>query len=174
MFAPPFCPNQSCSAHSSPAPGFFKRDGFYRAKCRSHRVQRYCCKRCNKTFSRQTFRADRWDKRPHLNVLLVQSVSSGLGLRATSRMLGLSLRSTDLKFRKLAKHLRQLDVNVPLRVPKYGRLQRAAPLEREWAGGVRPPVCSDLEQIRKALLDLSGVRFESSACANARGATAAG
>jgi transposase-like protein len=102
MFAPPFCPNPECSQHASPTPEFFKRHGSYKAKCRSHRVPRFLCNACGKTFSRQTFRTDRYDHKPHLNVQLFDLRTMGVGIRECSRFLGLSLRCTQLKLRKLA------------------------------------------------------------------------
>jgi len=61
---------------------------------------------------RQTFRMDYRDHRPDLNALLCQSLVSGVGLRQTSRNLRLSLRCTELKFRKIARHLRRLNLNL--------------------------------------------------------------
>jgi hypothetical protein len=52
------------------------------------------------------------DHRPDLNARLFQSLASGLGLRQTSRNLRLSLRCTELKFRKIARHLRRLNLNL--------------------------------------------------------------
>ncbi|MFI5402699.1 MAG: hypothetical protein ACHQ1G_07165 [Planctomycetota bacterium] len=65
-----------------------------------------------RTFSRQTFRADYRDHRPDLNARLFQSLASGIGLRQSSRNLRLSLRCTELKFRKIARHLRRLNLNL--------------------------------------------------------------
>jgi hypothetical protein len=58
------------------------------------------------------------DHRPDLNARLLQSLASGLGLRQSSRNLRLSLRCTELKFRKIARHLRRL--NLSLRTPLQG------------------------------------------------------
>jgi len=59
------------------------------------------------------------DHRPDLNARLFQSLASGLGLRQSSRNLRLSLRCTELKFRKIARHLRRLNLN--LRAPLQGQ-----------------------------------------------------
>jgi len=59
------------------------------------------------------------DHRPDLNVRLFQSLASGLGLRQSSRNLRLSLRCTELKFRKIARHVRRLNLN--LRAPLTGQ-----------------------------------------------------
>ena len=112
MFAPPFCPYRACPQNSHPSPGFFGRHGSYRARCRPHPVPRFRCRRCRRTFSRQTFRSDFHDRRPDLNTRLFSLLSSGVGLRQSSRLLGLSRRCTELKFRKLARHLRRLNLNL--------------------------------------------------------------
>jgi len=112
MFQPPRCPNRRCSQHRRPTPDFCIRKGTYLPKCRWHRVQRFRCRHCRRGFSRQTFRADYRDHRPDLNVAVFLSLATGLGLRQTARNVGLSLRCTELKFRKLARHLRRLNLNL--------------------------------------------------------------
>ena len=112
MFVPPFCPHRDCSNHAKPGKRFCRRHGTYLAHCRPHPVQRYLCRACRRTFSRQTFRADYRDHRPDLNPRLFLLLASGVGLRQSSRLLGLSWRCTELKFRKLARHLRRLNLNL--------------------------------------------------------------
>jgi transposase-like protein len=119
VFSPPFCPHRSCSQHATPRPGFSVRYGRYRAACRASPVQRYRCRTCRRSFSRQTFRVDYRDHRPGLNPKLFLLLASGIGLRQSSRVLGLSRRCTELKFRKIARHLRRL--NLSLRVPLGGK-----------------------------------------------------
>lgn len=122
MFHPPFCPYRSCVRHASPGPRFCIRHGTFHPRCRAHAVQRYRCLTCRRTFSRQTFRADFRDHRPDLNSRLFLQLASGLGLRQSARNLGLSLTCTILKFRKLARHLRRLNLN--LRRPLEGSSAR--------------------------------------------------
>ena len=102
MFQPPRCPYRTCSNHLEPTPEAFLHHGHYRPKCRPHPVPRFRCRACRHTFSRQTFRMDYRDHRPDLNARLFRSIASGLGLRQSSRNLHLSLRCTELKFRKIA------------------------------------------------------------------------
>jgi len=52
------------------------------------------------------------DHRPDLNARLFQLLASGVGLRQCSRNLRLSLRCAELKFRKIARHLRRLNLNL--------------------------------------------------------------
>jgi len=112
MFQPPRCPYRACPRHSRPEPRFYVRKGAYQARCRPRPIPRFRCSTCRRTFSRQTFRADYRDHKPHLNARLFVLLASGVGLRQASRNLGLSLRCTQLKFRKIARHLRRLNLNV--------------------------------------------------------------
>lgn len=112
LFKPRHCPYRHCPQHIRAEPNFCSRHGSYSAICRPHPIPRFRCKTCKRTFSRQTFRADYRDHRPDLNVKLIRLISSGIGLRQSSRALGLSLRCTELKFRKLARHLRRLNLNL--------------------------------------------------------------
>ena len=116
MFEPPRCPNPACSAHASPRAGFFRRKGGYQPKCRAQPVPRFKCKLCNLGFSRQTFRVDYRDHKPHLNAELVSRLASGGGLRQSARELRLSLWGVQKKFRKLATQLCRLHDNLLRRV----------------------------------------------------------
>lgn len=122
MFKPPRCPNRACPYHLSPVPKFYAHRGSFRPKCRPWPVPRYRCKGCRKSFSRQTFRMDYRDHRPDLNVRLFKSIASGVGIRQTSRNLNLSLRCTELKYRKIARHLRRLNLNLRGPLPEGSQL----------------------------------------------------
>jgi len=63
------------------------------------------------------------DHRPDLNARLFQSLASGIGLRQSSRNLRLSLRCTELKFRKIARHLRRLNLNLRSELPPGSQFQ---------------------------------------------------
>ena len=121
MFVPPFCPNSECSQHTSPGPKFFVCYGHYRASCRPHPIPRFRCRTCRRTFSRQTFRSDYRDHKPYLNARLFDLITMGVGIRMCSRRLGLSLRCTELKLRKMAAHLQQL--NLTMRRPLHGDVE---------------------------------------------------
>jgi len=119
MFTPPRCPNEKCPQHRDPQPKFFLRAGSYKPRCRPYRIPRFVCRTCQRGFSRQTFRADYYDHKPHLNASLFTLISSGIGLRQSARVLGLSRSCTELKFRKIGRHLRFLNLNLrrPLNAP---------------------------------------------------------
>jgi hypothetical protein len=63
------------------------------------------------------------DHKPHLNRRLFLCVVSGVGLRQISRTIGLTLRCTELKFRKIARHLRHLNLNLRGPLPEGSTLQ---------------------------------------------------
>ena len=112
MFKPTRCPYRKCSRHSNPKPKFCYRHGTYKPKCRAYAVQRYRCNSCKRSFSRQTFRSDFRDHKPHLNALLFSKVASGVGIRQCAREIHLSTRCTELKLRKIGRHLRRLNLNL--------------------------------------------------------------
>ncbi len=122
MFQPPFCPHRDCRAHTAPGRRFFLRHGAFHPRCRAHPVPRFRCCSCRRTFSRQTFRADYRDHRPDLNAQLLRSLARGSGLREAGRQLGLSLRCTELKARKIGRHLRRLNLNLRGPLPLGSRL----------------------------------------------------
>ena len=112
MFRPPRCPYSRCPQHRRPEGRFYYRYGYYHPESRAHEVQRYLCRTCRRTFSRQTFRVDFRDRRPDLNAPLYRLLNSGVGLRQSARLIGLSRCCTELKFRKLAAHCRDLNLNL--------------------------------------------------------------
>jgi transposase-like protein len=94
--------------HRAPEGRFFQRNGYYHALCRAAPIPRFRCKVCGKRFSRQTFRIDYRDKKPHLNRLIADRLSSGTGLRRTALSLGISRSTVERKFHKMGAHLRLL------------------------------------------------------------------
>ncbi len=123
MFSPPRCPYRNCPRHLDPNPSALVRHGHYYALCRAHPIPRFRCTACRRTFSRQTFRADYRDHRPDLNARLFLLLASGIGLRQSARNLSLSLRCCELKFRKIARHLRRLNLNLRSQLPSDSSFQ---------------------------------------------------
>ena len=111
MFEPRCCPYRDCPRHIDLEPDFYVRHGTYHPRCRPHPVQRFRCRTCERTFSRQTFRADYRDKKPHLNADVLESFSCGVGIRQTARTLGMSRRCLELKLRKICRHLTHFNLN---------------------------------------------------------------
>lgn len=117
MFHPPRCPNTACARHHEPKPGFCVRRGTYRARCRRRPVQRYRCKACNRSFSRQTFRHDYRDKEPAVNGKLFRLLTSGVGLRQSARTLDVDVRTVQQKLVKMARTCAGLHDNLLLALP---------------------------------------------------------
>ncbi|MHB8080025.1 MAG: hypothetical protein ACYDIE_12315, partial [Candidatus Krumholzibacteriia bacterium] len=66
-FVPPFCPNPNCPYHNTLTAGWrFKRAGHFTRLIAPHRVQRFTCLTCRRSFSSQTFATTYWLKRPDL------------------------------------------------------------------------------------------------------------
>jgi transposase-like protein len=115
VFIPPRCPALSCIAHSDPqttSGHFYVPHGSYHPKCRAQSVPRFKCRLCGKTFSRQTFRMDYCDNKPSHNATVFKLLASGLGLRQCGRIVGLSRRCTELKARKISRHLGRINRNL--------------------------------------------------------------
>ena len=93
---------------TAPLPAFFQKAGFYKRRSSPDPVQRFVCKLCGIGFSRQTFRADYRDRKPNVNEALVKLMISGVGLRQSARLLGMTINNVEKKFRKLAFHMGRL------------------------------------------------------------------
>jgi len=111
MFIPIRCPNTDCRAHRDPVPGFFVREGFYRPLCRSHPVPRFRCRVCQRGFSRQTFRADRRQKKPSINAACLDLMVSCVGMRQAARVLRVARRTVERRFAWLARHAADFQAN---------------------------------------------------------------
>ena len=104
-FHPPRCPKPACVMFENPVPGFYKRNGWYRVKNRPAPVQRFKCRACRRGFSRQTFRVDFRDHKPHLNVLVFSHTAGGVGMRQIARLVLLTRKNLTNKWHKLGRHL---------------------------------------------------------------------
>jgi len=85
-------------------------------------VQRFLCSACGRGFSRQTFRHDYRDRRPHDNPRLFLLLVSGVGLRQSGRVLGMDVRAVQQKLWKMAATLSGM----------HGNLSRRLPANRRW------------------------------------------
>jgi transposase-like protein len=117
LFEPPRCPNRGCEKLAEPTAGFWTRRGFYWPACRPHPQQRYLCKSCKHSFSRQTFRHDYGDQRPECNARFWTLLVSGIGLRQLGRVLDLNIRSVQEKKRKMARTCALLHGNLSPSLP---------------------------------------------------------
>lgn len=104
MVHPPRCPYPECPKHRHPVAGFAVRTGRYFPLCRNHSVQRFRCRQCRRTFSRQTFRADFRQKKPHINAACFRLMVSCVGLRQAAQVLQVARRTIERRFAWLARH----------------------------------------------------------------------
>jgi transposase-like protein len=118
MFQPPRCPYPECPRHADPRENFCHAHGSYRARCRPRPIPRFRCRTCRRTFSRQTFRADYHDKKPHLNPRVVEFLNAGVGLRKSARILDITRKNFVHKWRKIARNARRLDLNLKSRAAR--------------------------------------------------------
>ena len=101
-------------------------------------MPRFQCKHCHKGFSRQTFRMSYRDHKPDRNLALFKALASGLGLRQTARIIGLSVICTEQKFRKIARHCRRFNLNLRGPLESGGTLVFDELETFEGRRGVRP------------------------------------
>lgn len=116
-FDPPRCPNPECTAHRDPVSRWFHCIGSFAVRYRPEPVQRFRCQRCGRSFSEQTFRADRGDRKPWTNAPLLELLTSGVGLRQCGRLLGLNIRAVQRKLRKLGATCRDLHERLSRKLP---------------------------------------------------------
>jgi len=120
MFEPPRCPYSACHFHRSPGRGFYRRHGTYVASVHTEPVPRFRCRSCGRTFSRQTFRLDYRDRKPHLNVRVVMLLTGGSWFRKSARDVGLTRNNLEKKARKIFRHAAHLNRNLLRRGPLQG------------------------------------------------------
>lgn len=128
MFVPPFCPHRDCPAHVDPKPGFFRNHGSYHPQCRPQPVPRFRCKSCRKTFSRQTFRADYYQKKPWLTAPIWSRMVSHVSLRQIARTVGVARRTVEHRLVRFGLHAARahahtLDRLVPAGVFQFDELE---------------------------------------------------
>jgi hypothetical protein len=80
------------------------REGHYHPKCRSHPVERFRCRGCEVGFSRQTFRADYRQRKPHLNTLFFHLMIHCVSQRQAAIALGVARRTVEHRFAWLCRH----------------------------------------------------------------------
>ncbi len=123
MFEPIRCPYPSCRFHHQPPAGFASRRGSYHPHCRNQPVQRFHCRACERSFSRQSFRADYMHKKPHLNAPFLRLMVSCVALRQAARVLQVARRTVEHRFRWLTRHATLLQLNCLRGARLYGPFQ---------------------------------------------------
>ena len=88
-FRPTHCPWPDCPAHTKRGPFRYRRYGFYlRSSGPNHKVPRFRCSTCRRTFSRQSFSFSYYLKRPELVVPVTAGLDDGSPARQIARNLG--------------------------------------------------------------------------------------
>jgi transposase-like protein len=103
-FQPPFCPNPDCDFHQKSTTWRFKRIGFYLRQTPPHRVQRYLCTHCNRSFGTQTFHPTYWLKRPDLLQPLFWRLLACSGYRQIAREFAVSPTTVLGQAARLGRH----------------------------------------------------------------------
>ena len=106
MSHPPFCPTSTCPHHredtGSTTRWWFK-NGHYRCT-RIGVVQRYRCKTCGTYFSDASFSIDYYAKRRVDYHSLIDLITNGVGMRATARVLGVSVSAVACRIMRLCRY----------------------------------------------------------------------
>ena len=104
-FTPPFCPNPNCFYHNGLSPHWpWKRAGFYHRLALPHRIQRFTCHHCRRSFSSQTFSTSYWLKRPDLLPQLLTKTVGAMANRQLARDLQVAPTTVDRQLARLGRH----------------------------------------------------------------------
>ena len=101
---PPFCPTPACRFHTDPRGWRVKRKGFFVREAAPHRVQRYLCSQCRRSFSSQTFATTYWLKRPDLPRQLFLRLLSCSAYRQIARDLRIAPTTVLRQVERLGRH----------------------------------------------------------------------
>ena len=104
-FLPPFCPNPNCLYHNTLTSGWrFKRAGFFARLIAPHRIQRFTCLHCHRSFSSQTFASTYWLKRPDLPQLIFMKTVGGMANRQIARDVRAAPSTIDRLIARIGRH----------------------------------------------------------------------
>jgi hypothetical protein len=100
----PHCPSQACTLPLiGPVTRHIVRAGFYRRRAKPRKVQRFLCKTCGALFSSQTLCPTYRQRRPELNEPIRDMLCSQVSQRRCAKLLNVSRRTVERKFRYLAR-----------------------------------------------------------------------
>ena len=103
--SPPHCPNPNCIHHNNNGePWPFKKAGFFRRHTPPHRIQRFTCKTCRRSFSTQTFSQSYWQKRPNLDAAIMTKTVGCMANRQIARDLRVAPSTIDRHVARLGRH----------------------------------------------------------------------
>jgi transposase-like protein len=104
-WTPPFCPNPNCVHHNTSDGSWpFKRIGFFKRLTPPHRIQRFTCKSCGRSFSTQTFSTTYWQKRPDLDAKIFMKTVGCMSNRQIAKDLDVAPSTVDRHLSRIARH----------------------------------------------------------------------
>jgi transposase-like protein len=102
---PPHCPNPKCCCHKTfSRRSDFKRIGYYSTLANPKCIPRFLCKRCGRSFSRQTFSTTYWQKMPHLDRQILMYLVGCTGNRQLARACGVCHETIARHIARLGRH----------------------------------------------------------------------
>lgn len=99
-----FCPNPDCAF-----PFNLIRDGYFRRKDDSKKVQRFRCRTCGKRFSNATFSENYNQKKRRINFTFLKYYASGLSIRRCALLLNVNPKTVDRRVAFLGKKCARLN-----------------------------------------------------------------
>ena len=104
-FRPPHCPWSDCPAHTDRARFRYRRHSSYRRACDPrHKVPRFRCATCGRTFSRQSFACSYYLKRPELLAPVAAGLVAGSAHRQLARSLGCAPSTVTRLAARIGRH----------------------------------------------------------------------
>ncbi len=118
---PPHCPNHRCKHHhAQPEQWCYRHYGFYQRKARPHRIRRYLCLHCGKSFSSQTFSTTYYLKRPDLLPRILSDTVGCMANRQAARDLDCAPSTVDHQLARLGRHCLLLHRHLMARASPFG------------------------------------------------------
>lgn len=97
------CKYCGCLARDGSGKRIISRVGKFWRKSSGHWIQRFCCFRCNRTFSSAAFYSSYGQKKRHKNESVRKLLSAGVSQREAARILNLNRKTVVRKFLYLAR-----------------------------------------------------------------------
>src|SRR5690554_5568207 len=97
----PNCPNSTC--HFFGSKKFVRKNGRFYRRCESRYIARFICLHCRKSFSHATGTLEYRQKKRRENSILRKLLASGISLRRSAFILGVSRTTIDRKVIYLAR-----------------------------------------------------------------------
>jgi transposase-like protein len=90
--------------NDSGQPWPYRKIGYFRRLLAPHRIQRFTCKSCRRSFSTQTFSQSYWQKRPDLDARILMKTVGCMANRQIARDLEVSPETVNRHVARLGRH----------------------------------------------------------------------